>query len=88
MRPVFGYNFNTMRPEILAALLGLDEQGIRGVLDEREKRQISRLTTIALLSGIHLDIDEMGAAYPSLALSEDIRLARERRLAHPSPASL
>ena len=59
MRPVFGYNFNTMRPEILAALLGLDEQGIRGVLDEREKRRISRLTTIALLSGRHLDIDEM-----------------------------
>ena len=59
MRPVFGYNFNTMRPEILAALLGLDEQGIRSVLDEREKRRISRLTTIALLSGRHLDIDEM-----------------------------
>ena len=59
MRPVFGYNFNTMRPEILAALLGLDEQGVRGVLEEREKRLISRLTTIALLSGRHLDIDEM-----------------------------
>ena len=59
MRPVFGYNFNTMRPEILAAVLDLDEQGIRGVLAEREKRSISRLTTVALLSGRHLDIDEM-----------------------------
>ena len=59
VRPVFGYNFNTMRPEVLAALLGLDEQGIRGVLDEREKRSISRLGRIALLSGKHLDIDEM-----------------------------
>ena len=59
MRPVFGYNFNTMRPEILAAVLDLDEQGVRGVLEEREKRSISRLTTVALLSGRHLDIDEM-----------------------------
>ena len=59
MRPVFGYNFNTMRPEILAGVLGLDERGIRRVLEEREKRSISRLTTVALLSGRHLDIDEM-----------------------------
>ena len=59
MRPVFGYNFNTMRPEILAAVLDLDERGIRRVLEEREKRSISRLTTVALLSGRHLDIDEM-----------------------------
>ena len=59
VRPVLGYNFNMMRPEVLAALLGLDEQGIRGVLDEREKRSISRLGRIALLSGKHLDVDEM-----------------------------
>ena len=59
MRPIFGYNFNTMRPEILAALLDLDAQGIRGVLEERERRSISRMTTVALLSGRHLDIDEM-----------------------------
>ena len=59
MRPMFGYNFNTMRPEILAAVLDLDEPGIRSVLEEREKRSISRLTTVALLSGRHLNIDEM-----------------------------
>ena len=59
MRPVFGYNFNTMRPEVLAVLLGLDERGMRGVLEEREKAVISRLSRIALLSGKHLDIDEM-----------------------------
>ena len=59
VRPVFGYNFNTMRPEILAALLGLDEQGIRGVLEERDKRPISRPGQIAMLSGRHLDVDEM-----------------------------
>ena len=59
MRPALGYNFNTMRPEILAAVLDLDEQGVRAVLEEREKRSISRPTTVALLSGRHLDIDEM-----------------------------
>ena len=59
VRPAFGYNFNTMRPEILAAVLGLDEQGTRRVLDERHKRRISRLTQVAMLSGKHLDIDEM-----------------------------
>ena len=59
MRPVFGYNFNTMRPEVLAVLLGLDERGMRGVLEERERSPISRLTRLALLSGKHLDIDEM-----------------------------
>ena len=59
MRPVFGYNFNTMSPALLAAVLGLDEQGIRIMIEERERRPITRLTTIALLSGIHLDIDEM-----------------------------
>ena len=59
MRPVFGYNFNTMPPEVLAAVLGLDERGVREVLEEREKRPIYRLTTLALLTGRHLDIDEM-----------------------------
>ena len=59
MRPVFGYNFNTMHPEILAVLLGLDRGGLRGVLEEREKASISRLTRLAMLSGKHLDIDEM-----------------------------
>ena len=59
VRPVVGYNFNTMRPEILAALLGLDESGMQGVLGEREKVPLSRLSQIAMLSGKHLDIDEM-----------------------------
>ena len=59
MRPVFGYNFNTMHPEVLAVLLGLDEGGMRGVLEEREKAPLSRLTRLAMLSGKHLDIDEM-----------------------------
>ena len=59
VRPVFGYNFNTMRPEILAVLLGLDERGMRRVLEERDKARISRLSRLALLSGKHLEIDEL-----------------------------
>ena len=59
MRPVYSYNFNTMRPEILAALLGLDERRLRGMLEEREKGPIFRLTQVAMLSGRHLDIDDM-----------------------------
>ena len=59
MQPAFGYNFNTMPPELLAAVLGLDERAIRGVLEEREKGPLLRLTQIAMLSGRHLDIDSM-----------------------------
>ena len=59
VRPALGYNFNTMRPEVLAAVLGLDEQEIQGILDERKQRPISRLSRIALLSGVHLDIDDL-----------------------------
>ena len=59
MRPVYSYNFNTMRPEVLAMLLGLDERGLRRLLEEREKAPILRLGQVALLTGRHLDIDEM-----------------------------
>ena len=62
MRPVSNYNFNTMHPKILAALLELDEYGVRGVLEEREKGPLSRQTQLAMLSGKHLDIDEMEVA--------------------------
>ena len=59
MRPIYSYNFNTMRPEILALLLGLDERGVREVKEERERGPLYSLTRIARLSGRHLDIDEM-----------------------------
>ena len=59
MRPVYSYNFNTMRPEVLAMLLGVDERGLRRLLEEREKAPILRLGQVALLTGRHLDIDEM-----------------------------
>ena len=59
VRPVYSYNFNTMRPEILTMLLGLDERGLQAVLEEREKGPLFRLSRLALLSGKHLDLDEM-----------------------------
>ena len=59
MRPVYSYNFNTMRPDVLAILLGMDGRGVRRLLDEREKVPILRLSQVALLSGRHLDIDEI-----------------------------
>ena len=58
MRPVYSYNFNTMRPEILAILLDLDERGVQAVLEERDRGPLVRLTRLALLSGRHLDIDD------------------------------
>lgn len=58
-RPVAHYNFNTMHPTILAALLDLDAQGVRSIVDEREKGSLTRQTQIAMLTGKHLDIDEM-----------------------------
>ena len=56
---VFGYNFNTMKPSAMAALFGFDERTIRGVLEERGKQPISRLSQIAMLSGKHLEIDSL-----------------------------
>ena len=57
--PVYSYNFNTMRPELMAALLDLDEPGVQRMLEERERGSLWRLTRIAMLSGVHLNIDEL-----------------------------
>ena len=62
VRPVNGYNFNTMHPEILAALLDLDGGRNERVLDERARTPLTRLRQIAMLSGKHLDIDELEVA--------------------------
>lgn len=58
VRPVFGYNFDTMRPEILTALFDLDEQDLRAVLEERDRRSLSRPSLVAMLTGRPLDVDE------------------------------
>ena len=77
--PVYSYNFNTMRPEILAVALGLDENGVRRVLEERERGPLSRLTRIAMLSGRHLDIDELDVRLlPTKAMQIAVWHERER----------
>ena len=58
-RPVYSYNFNTMHPEVLAVALGLDEKGLEEVLEERDKGPLYRLNRIAMLTGRHLDIDDL-----------------------------
>ena len=62
VRPLTRYNFNTMHPKVLAALLDLDAHELRDVLEERERRPLSRRTQLSMLSGKHLDIDEMEIA--------------------------
>ena len=59
MRLLYRHTFNTMRPEVPALRLGLDERGVRWLVEEREKAPILRPSKIALPSGRHLDIDEM-----------------------------
>jgi len=52
------YNFNTMQPQVLAAVLGLDLSGVRPVLAARKKHPITRLSQIAMLTGKYPSIDE------------------------------
>lgn len=57
MRQPVGYNFDTMPPEVLAAVLALDLQSVKPLLDAREEQAISRLSFIAMQTGIYLDVD-------------------------------
>lgn len=57
MRPPVGYNFNTMLPEVMAALLDLDPPSVQPLLDARAEQSISRLSFIAMQTGKDLDID-------------------------------
>ena len=52
------YNFNTMQPQVLAALLGLDRDGVREVLEARAERPITRPSQIAMLTGKYPGIDD------------------------------
>lgn len=56
MRHSFGYNFNVMHLEVLAAVLGLDRQSVQPLLDDREERSISRPGYLAMRTGKDLDI--------------------------------
>ena len=57
IRPALGYNVNTMRPEVLARLFGLDETALRRVLEARTRGPVRGLRQIAMLTGRHVDID-------------------------------
>lgn len=57
MRLNTGYNFNTMRPDVLAVVFNLEQPAVDNILAQRVERPVSSLNTIALLTGIHMDID-------------------------------
>ena len=57
IRPPVGYNFNTMPPEVMAALLDLDLPSVQPLLDARAEQSVSRLSFIAMQTGKYLDID-------------------------------
>ena len=52
------YNFNTMQAEVLAALLDLDREGVRKVLEARAERPLTRPGQIAMLTGRYPRIDD------------------------------
>ena len=52
------YNFNTMQAQVLAALLELDGDGVREVLEARVERALTRPDQIAILTGKRPRIDE------------------------------
>ena len=57
MRQTSGYNFNTMRPDVLAAVFDLNEGAVNNILAERAERSVASLNRVAMLTGTHLDID-------------------------------
>ena len=64
-----GYNFNTMRPEALAALLGLEQAAVAPLLAARNERSIASLADVAALTGAWPDLDPgLVTAVPSSSL--------------------
>ena len=60
IRQTAGYNFNTMRPDVLAAVLKLNQGGVDNILAERAERSVKSLNRVAMLTGTHVDIDPTG----------------------------
>ena len=52
------YNFNTMQPEVLGALLDLEQDGVKKLLAARVEGSISRPSQIARLTGRYPRLDE------------------------------
>ena len=59
MRQAMGYNFNLMPPKVLAAVVGLDEAAMAPVVEARKERPIWSLNRLAMLTGVHVNLDEM-----------------------------
>ncbi len=57
IRQTYGYNFNTMRPEVLAAVLDLEQDAVNSIVNARAERSVARLNLIHMLTGTHVDID-------------------------------
>ena len=71
-----GYNFNTMRPEALAALLGLEQAAVAPLVAARNERSIASLADVAALTGAWPDMDP---ALVSAVPSNSLRLGFWRR---------
>ena len=66
MRQATGYNFNVMPPPVLSAVVGLPESAMLPVVEARREMPIWTLNRLAMLTGVHLDLDEMSVVkYPS-----------------------
>ena len=59
MRRTAGFNLNTLRPDVLAAILELDQAGVDNLLAARAQRPVVSLNLVAMLTGTHVDIDPM-----------------------------
>ena len=57
VRPALGYNANTMRPELLAGLFGLDEEAVVPLLEARRQGRIRGRVQLGMLTGKHIEID-------------------------------
>ena len=69
IRQTTGYNFNTMRPDVLAAVLELDQVAVDNILAARDEQSVVSLNRVAMLTGTHVDIDPMGVqGIPSSSL--------------------
>ena len=63
------YNFNTMRPEVMASLLGVRESALAELLAAREVRPIGTLEQVAALTGRRPNVDpDFVNVRPSIAL--------------------
>lgn len=58
MRQATGYNFNTMKPALIAALLRVDEQTILPLLEARQKAPIRSVNQVESILRRIIDVDE------------------------------